>query len=67
MYVTLTIHVNEGDSREATAKAPEELAVDVLTLLGGDPETDTCTVTVTASGGSVPPLPSPPNVLDPRR
>lgn len=62
MNAYVSIQQAEGDSISMT---PEEIAAQVLEILGGDPEKDICTVQiasapVTGTAGQLPPLPPPP-------
>jgi hypothetical protein len=56
MNVSVTITLAEGDDAKVSA-APADAAVSILELLGGDPEKDSCSVQVSASGGTYPPPP----------
>lgn len=60
MYVTVTINLSGGDTPAAISKSAEDLATEVLTMLGGDPEKDSCSVTLSSTGSIM----APPVALD---
>ena len=51
MKVYATIQLEEGETTDKTAL---ELTAEVLAAVGGDPATDTCQVTVTATSTTEP-------------